>query len=80
LPNCSRQEAAVVAERLRASMRDVESPRPITISIGVATSPQSGSDVETLVRAADAALYEAKHRGRNRVAIASMTPVVTATG
>lgn len=39
----------------------------ITISIGVALYPDHGEDVETLLRAADAALYQAKHAGRDRV-------------
>jgi diguanylate cyclase (GGDEF)-like protein len=37
----------------------------VSISIGIATYPESGGDVETLLRNADAALYEAKARGRH---------------
>lgn len=40
---------------------------PITISIGFATYPEHGEDPETLVSKADAALYQAKKAGRNRV-------------
>lgn len=39
----------------------------ITISIGVASFPEHGTDYDTLVAAADSALYKAKKGGRNRV-------------
>jgi diguanylate cyclase (GGDEF)-like protein len=50
--------------RTRLSMRDV--PLRLTISVGVATLPPFGS-VRELVAMADAAMYEAKGEGRNRV-------------
>jgi diguanylate cyclase (GGDEF)-like protein len=37
----------------------------VSVSVGVATYPESGSDVKTLLRNSDAALYKAKARGRN---------------
>ena len=39
----------------------------VTVSIGVSTFPANGATPETLLRAADEALYRAKHNGRNRV-------------
>jgi diguanylate cyclase (GGDEF)-like protein len=42
----------------------------LSVSIGVACFPRHGFDVERLLHAADAALYVAKHGGRNRVEIA----------
>ena len=45
----------------------------LSISIGVASFPDDASDSEMLVRAADAALYEAKHGGRNLVVLATPT-------
>lgn len=46
-------------------------------SVGVALFPDHGTDVESLVEAADTALYAAKHAGRNRVALAGADPIVT---
>ncbi len=37
----------------------------VSVSVGVATYPENGSDVNTLMRNSDAALYQAKARGRN---------------
>ena len=39
----------------------------ITISIGVASFPENGTEYDALVDAADGALYKAKRNGRNRV-------------
>jgi diguanylate cyclase (GGDEF)-like protein len=44
---------------------------PITISLGVAASPRHGTTAPALLRAADAALYQAKGMGRDRVVTAS---------
>jgi diguanylate cyclase (GGDEF)-like protein len=39
----------------------------VTVSVGIAASPDHGISAEELVAAADAALYRSKHEGRNRV-------------
>ncbi len=44
--------------------------KSITISCGVANFPQNASSPEELLRAADAALYQAKERGRDRLVVA----------
>jgi PleD family two-component response regulator len=44
-----------------------DDPVPVTFSAGVAGLPYDGPDAARLLGAADARLYEAKHRGRNRV-------------
>lgn len=69
LPNTGREEAKVVAEKIR---RLVESTRfsglneTLTISLGVAQL-EAGMDIEALLKAADEKLYAAKEAGRNRV-------------
>jgi len=72
--------AAKLAERLRERTAnhpfEFSSDQPLgclSISVGVATFPDDANDSEGLVRAADAALYTAKHGGRNRVVLASPT-------
>lgn len=79
-PNTRSEDAVRLAERVRlqAAANAVGSgPTPVTVSIGVATLdpllPHSAP--EALVRAADAALYEAKSGGRNRVIIGRMSVV-----
>jgi diguanylate cyclase (GGDEF)-like protein len=62
-------DAAVLARRIVAAMSEpfVIDGRDISIgaSIGIAVSPQDGSDAETLFRNADLALYRAKGDGRS---------------
>jgi diguanylate cyclase (GGDEF)-like protein len=65
-------QAEIVAERLRRAVTHelpaADEPRVrVTISIGIAVGPAAGiGDAAGLVRAADAALYEAKRQGRDR--------------
>lgn len=78
LPETTEEGATMVAESMRAAVEALcithrfSSVAPIvTISIGVATTvPRRGDDSGflKLLKAADEALYEAKHAGRNRVA------------
>lgn len=75
LPDLGPDEARAAAERLRcaiASMtvrhRDVR--LAVTVSIGVACGGRPGETMTDLIETADAALYEAKARGRDQVALA----------
>jgi diguanylate cyclase (GGDEF)-like protein len=70
LPETSAHEAHVVAERIRSSiaMRQVE-PH-YTVSMGIAELTPEDSTVATLLARADAAMYQAKSKGRNRVVLA----------
>ena len=45
----------------------------VTVSIGVAGYPRSATDEDSLFRSADAALYDAKRHGKDRVFIAPAT-------
>jgi len=72
LPATGEKQAAALAERLRRLYSELRvdwngHSLQSTISIGVADSRQAGSDLETLIKAVDTALYQAKHQGRNRV-------------
>ena len=66
------EKAGAAAERLREVIcrRPVEGVGHITVSIGVAGCPTSGTSERTLYAASDEALYVAKNGGRNRIAIA----------
>ncbi|OQX12647.1 MAG: hypothetical protein BWK76_17305 [Desulfobulbaceae bacterium A2] len=74
LPGSNLAAATRGAERLRRLVGRLELPlaqeTQLTLSLGVATWPLiSTSDPQELLRAADQALYHAKHIGRNRVAV-----------
>ena len=75
-PDATPETAAAVAERIRvavaaATVTAADGSRVGgTVSIGVAGYPRSASDADSLFRSADAALYDAKRHGKDRVFIA----------
>ena len=80
LPNQSLKGAAIVAERIRRRVESLRLPlhgtagdaplRQVTVSIGAATAIAGpDNDASQLVAIADAALYRAKHLGRNRISL-----------
>jgi len=73
LPGCGRDDAMGVAERVRNEIAREVGEAPVTISVGVATLPDNARDSERLMAAADAALYDAKRTGRDRVTASSRT-------
>jgi diguanylate cyclase (GGDEF)-like protein len=76
LPAASIEMATAAAERLRASVAEMNLPHEglgagatVTISVGVASIvPSADSSAGRLIELADSRLYSAKHRGRDRVA------------
>jgi diguanylate cyclase (GGDEF)-like protein len=70
LPGCTSEESVVIAERFRRVVSAAPAIVPITASAGVATYPDHARDAPDLVRVADAALYESKRSGRDRVTAA----------
>ena len=76
---CSLEEGVIAAERVREAFESSgimveDGPVDTTVSIGVAGGP-AGTELEVLLAAADAALYQAKRNGRNRVEAAEELPL-----
>jgi diguanylate cyclase (GGDEF)-like protein len=74
LPESDVEGAVNLAERIRVAIEALEvertaggAPLRLTASFGVASLPESGTDRDSLVAVADAALYRAKRGGGNRV-------------
>ncbi|WP_459617927.1 diguanylate cyclase [Bordetella sp. 2513F-2] len=68
LPDADGEAGMRLAERLRLLVADAEMPNGVrlTISLGVACSPEHGTRFDTVYACADQALYLAKVQGRNR--------------
>jgi len=79
LVGVEREQTPAHAEKLRATIEELALPHPasgiaavVTISLGVAWArPAPSGDWREVLAAADAALYRAKERGRNRVELAA---------
>ncbi len=70
LPANNKEEAALLGERIRKSIENKRILRSkFTISIGIASYPEDSPNKKTLIEKADQALYKAKKRGKNRVAL-----------
>lgn len=77
-PGAHVEGALVIGERIRKSVEEANfthgESQPggkVTISVGAASYPMDGTDPESIVRAADEAVYLSKEEGRNRVTSAT---------
>jgi diguanylate cyclase (GGDEF)-like protein len=76
LPGASLESAEKRAEQLCEGVRTLavdfkgQSLGALSLSVGVATFPNHGDSAELVLQASDAALYQAKNEGRDRVAVA----------
>jgi len=66
LPHTKKEAAAIMAERLK---RKIKEKLGISVSIGIGEFPTDANTLRVLLRKADQALYEAKKKGKDRVAI-----------
>jgi diguanylate cyclase (GGDEF)-like protein len=71
LPETAEEEARQVALRICERVREDAEDPPISVSIGTATYPKSGSTIELMLRAADRAMYEMK--GSRKAAATPLT-------
>lgn len=83
LPGLTLAEAAPVAERLRAlvagaPLADGGNNINVSVSIGIAEWAGADEDLSRLLVRADAALYQAKQHGRDRVALADAPALAAA--
>jgi diguanylate cyclase (GGDEF)-like protein len=80
LPDTPLDHASRIAERLREEFQTIPMVHagatypPLTLSLGLAVSPEDGQSAPALLAAADAALYAAKAGGRNRVVFSGPPP------
>ena len=76
MPETNAEGAIQLAERIRARIAAERfSGKQITLSIGVASFPRDASTPQSVIGVADAALYQAKRDGRDRVVHAKKAKV-----
>ena len=74
LPETNLEVTKEIAERLRRTIANMLIPTDkgelsVTVSLGVAMYDENTLDLDTMIARADQAMYVAKHKGRNRIAV-----------
>ena len=76
LPATSKANARIVGEKIRKQVesypfkgRETQPQGKVTISIGISSYPDDGTDRSSLIQCADGAMYRAKNSGRNKVCL-----------
>jgi len=86
LPGASKADALSAAAELRSRvgarvfLAEVGHAVRLSASLGVATYPEDAADMESLLAAADQALFDAKAQGRNTIAVAGSSTPSAGTG
>ena len=82
LPATSKANARIVGEKIRQQVesypfkgRETQPEGKVTISIGISSFPDDGTDRSSLIQCADGAMYRAKNSGRNKVCLWSSDEV-----
>lgn len=72
LPQTDKEEAYIIAERLRQDIQrqpfmheEILPHKKLTVSLGLATFPEDGTNPSELIQQSDRKLYQAKHQGKN---------------
>jgi diguanylate cyclase (GGDEF)-like protein len=83
LPATSKTNARIVGEKIRRQVesypfkgRETQPQGKVTISIGISSFPDDGTDRSSLIQCADGAMYRAKDSGRNKVCLWSADQIL----
>lgn len=76
LPETPKANARIVGEKIRRIVekypfegQETQPQKNLTISVGISTYPEDGTDCHALIQCADGAMYRAKNNGRNKVCL-----------
>jgi len=76
LPETPKVNARIVGEKIRRIVekypfegQETQPQKNLTISVGISTYPEDGTDCHALIQCADGAMYRAKNSGRNKVCL-----------